>query len=197
VVNDLLLQHQSSANEQLTVQIRKLWLNASASLWRHGSQIHEVQGQQIDKETKRSSERTAARTLKWTAISSHPGGLATQCATKSPQNHAHFLAHLAGKQNRSEAVEGKNRAWDPDLLLLGDLLLEPARLLPQRLHVSLHAPPLGRSLSLSPQLPQAAAVGPHVSAAVQLQRRIRVPAVAGPVACSSAHESPAEVHAPF
>nr|CAB3454412.1 unnamed protein product [Digitaria exilis] len=28
----------------------------------------------------------------------------------------------------------KNEVWDPDLLLLGDLLLELARLLPQRLH---------------------------------------------------------------
>jgi hypothetical protein len=54
---------------------------------------------------------------------------------------------LAEKQNRSEVVKGKNWAWDPDLLLLGDLLLEPARLLPQRIHLSV---PLARPLSLSP-----------------------------------------------
>lgn len=69
----------------------------------------------------------------------------TLISNQTPRNHAHFLRATAAVQNREAEWRIGCSGGDPDLLLLGDLLLELARLLPQRLH--LFPAPLSLSLS--------------------------------------------------
>jgi hypothetical protein len=105
----------------------------------HGKQIHSAQEPQIRIETQDPSTGQARHPLKPVAKSRcHILAAASQhIAQLNEARSRPFSSRTGGKWNReAQGRIGVFRVWDPDLLLLGDLLLELARLLPQRLHLS-------------------------------------------------------------
>lgn len=99
----------------------------------HGKQIHSAQEPQIRIETQDPTTGQARHPLNPAAKSRfHILAAASQhiAQTKRSEITPIFFAHRRKTESRGARKNWGVRVWDPDLLLLGDLLLELARLLP-------------------------------------------------------------------
>ena len=107
-------------------------------------QIHAAQEAQIRIETQDPTAGQARHPPKSGSKISlpYPGGsLATHCPKLNEARSRPFSSRTGSNtESRGARKNWGVRVWDPDLLLLGDLLLELARLLPQRLHPSPSSP---------------------------------------------------------